>query len=120
MGAPAAAGGGFFNRGGMGRGLLGGLAAGFLGAGLFGMLFGGGLFSGLGGLSSILGLLAAGRPDRAGGPAGDDVVAAPQYARDRLCRRSRGWPGPTTELPLGHGFWSRIGQRAARNPACGL
>jgi predicted lipid-binding transport protein (Tim44 family) len=58
MGAPAATtGGGFFNRGGMGRGLLGGLAAGFIGAGLFGMLFGGGLFSGLGGLSSILGLL---------------------------------------------------------------
>jgi predicted lipid-binding transport protein (Tim44 family) len=41
----------------MGRGLLGGLAAGFLGAGLFGLLFGGGLFSGLGGLSSIFGLL---------------------------------------------------------------
>ncbi len=57
MGAPATAGGGFFSRGGMGRGLLGGLAAGFLGAGLFGMLFGGGLFSGLGGLSSIFGLL---------------------------------------------------------------
>ena len=53
----SAAGGGFFSRGGMGRGLLGGLAAGFIGAGLFGMLFGGGLFSGLGGLSSILGLL---------------------------------------------------------------
>jgi predicted lipid-binding transport protein (Tim44 family) len=46
-------GGGFFNR----PGLLGGLAAGFLGAGLFGMLFGGGLFSGLGGFSSILGLI---------------------------------------------------------------
>jgi predicted lipid-binding transport protein (Tim44 family) len=46
-------GGGFFSRG----GLLGGLAAGFLGAGLFGLLFGGGLFSGLGGLSSILGLI---------------------------------------------------------------
>ena len=45
--------GGLFNRG----GLLGGLAAGFLGAGLFGMLFGGGLFSGIGGFSSILGLL---------------------------------------------------------------
>src|SRR6202158_6208021 len=55
LGAPAAAGGGFFN--GQGRGLLGGLAAGFLGAGLLGMLFGGGLFSGLGGFSSILGLL---------------------------------------------------------------
>src|SRR5262249_28535921 len=34
-----------------------GLAAGFLGAGLFGMLFGGGMFSGIGGFSSILGLL---------------------------------------------------------------
>jgi predicted lipid-binding transport protein (Tim44 family) len=57
VGAPAAAGarGGFFNRPGMG--MLGGLAAGFLGAGLFGMLFGGGLFGGLGGLSSIFGLI---------------------------------------------------------------
>ncbi|WP_315831521.1 Tim44 domain-containing protein [Bradyrhizobium prioriisuperbiae] len=57
LGAPAAAGaasrGGFFNR----PGLLGGLAAGFLGAGLFGMLFGGSLFGGLGGLSSIIGLI---------------------------------------------------------------
>lgn len=56
---PAAAGaaskGGFFNRPGMG--MLGGLAAGFLGAGLLGMLFGGGMFSGLGGLSSIIGLI---------------------------------------------------------------
>ncbi|MFB9265729.1 Tim44-like domain-containing protein [Bradyrhizobium erythrophlei] len=57
MGAPAATSGGLFGRGGTGRGLLGGLAAGFLGAGLLGMLFGGGMFSGLGGLSSILGLL---------------------------------------------------------------
>jgi predicted lipid-binding transport protein (Tim44 family) len=38
-------------------GMLGGLAAGFLGAGLLGMLFGGGMFSGLGGLSSIIGLI---------------------------------------------------------------
>jgi predicted lipid-binding transport protein (Tim44 family) len=38
-------------------GLFGGLAAGFLGAGLLGMLFGGGMFGGLGGFSSILGLL---------------------------------------------------------------
>lgn len=53
--AAAPASGGFFNRPGMG--MLGGLAAGFLGAGLLGMLFGGGLFSGLGGLSSIIGLL---------------------------------------------------------------
>jgi predicted lipid-binding transport protein (Tim44 family) len=54
MGAPAARG-GFFNRPGMG--MLGGLAAGFLGAGLLGMLFGGGMFGGLGGLSSIFGLI---------------------------------------------------------------
>jgi predicted lipid-binding transport protein (Tim44 family) len=58
-GAPTSAGaatsGGFFNRPGMG--MLGGLAAGFLGAGLLGMLFGGGMFSGLGGLSSIIGLI---------------------------------------------------------------
>src|SRR5215475_12100446 len=53
--SPGLGGGGFFNR--PGGGLLGGLAAGFLGAGLFGMLFGGGLFSGIGGFSSILGLL---------------------------------------------------------------
>src|ERR1700688_3656154 len=55
MGAPAAAGGGFFNRPGMG--MLGGLAAGFLGAGLLGMLFGVGMFGGLGGLSSIFRLI---------------------------------------------------------------
>src|SRR6202047_2413196 len=54
FGAPAARG-GFFNRPGMG--MLGGLAAGFLGAGLLGMLFGGGMFGGLGGLSSIIGLI---------------------------------------------------------------
>jgi predicted lipid-binding transport protein (Tim44 family) len=47
--------GGLFNS--PGRGMLGGLAAGFLGAGLLGMLFGGGMFGGLGGLSSILGLI---------------------------------------------------------------
>jgi predicted lipid-binding transport protein (Tim44 family) len=40
-----------------GRGLLGGLAAGFLGAGLFGMLFGYGLFGGMAGFASIFGLL---------------------------------------------------------------
>lgn len=53
LGTPA--GGGFFNRPGMG--MLGGLAAGFLGAGLLGMLFGGGMFGGIGGLSSIIGLI---------------------------------------------------------------
>lgn len=51
--ATAAAKGGLFSR----PGLLGGLAAGFLGAGLLGLLFGGSLFGGLGGLSSIIGLL---------------------------------------------------------------
>src|SRR4051812_34425901 len=55
MAAGAASKGGFFNRPGMG--MLGGLAAGFLGAGLLGMLFGGGMFGGLGGLSSIIGLI---------------------------------------------------------------
>jgi predicted lipid-binding transport protein (Tim44 family) len=55
VGAPAAAGGGFFNS--PGRSMLGGLAAGFLGAGLLGMLFGGGMFGGLGGMSSIFGLI---------------------------------------------------------------
>src|SRR5476649_2600698 len=54
-GIGGAAGGGLFNS--PGRGLLGGLAAGFLGAGLLGMLFGGGMFGGLGGLSSIFGLI---------------------------------------------------------------
>jgi len=53
LGSPA--GGGFFNR--PGGGLLRGLAAGFIGAGLFGLLFGGGMFSGIGGFSSILGLI---------------------------------------------------------------
>ncbi|SHL58528.1 Predicted lipid-binding transport protein, Tim44 family [Bradyrhizobium lablabi] len=46
---------GFFNS--PGRSMLGGLAAGFLGAGLLGMLFGGGMFGGLGGFSSIFGLI---------------------------------------------------------------
>jgi predicted lipid-binding transport protein (Tim44 family) len=59
MGSAATAGaatkGGFFNRPGMG--MLGGLAAGFLGAGLLGMLFGGGALGGLGGISSIIGLV---------------------------------------------------------------
>ncbi len=56
-GSPGAStvGGGFFNR--PGGGMLRGLAAGFLGAGLLGMLFGGGLFGGLGGLSSLFGLI---------------------------------------------------------------
>lgn len=52
--ATAPARGGLFGRAG---GFMGGLAAGFLGAGLLGMLFGGGLFGGLGGLSSIIGLI---------------------------------------------------------------
>jgi predicted lipid-binding transport protein (Tim44 family) len=54
-GPGSSVGGGFFNR--PGGGLLRGLAAGFIGAGLFGLLFGGGMFSGIGGFSSILGLI---------------------------------------------------------------
>src|SRR6516165_6472476 len=55
MNSTAPMGGGLFNR--PGGGMLRGLAAGFLGAGLLGLLFGGGLFGGLGGLSSIFGLI---------------------------------------------------------------
>jgi predicted lipid-binding transport protein (Tim44 family) len=51
--APATQTGGLFS----GRGLLGGLAAGFLGAGLFGMLFGHGFLAGLGSFASLLGLV---------------------------------------------------------------
>ncbi|HVX75426.1 MAG TPA: TIM44-like domain-containing protein [Bradyrhizobium sp.] len=47
--------GGMFNR--PGGGMLRGFAAGFLGAGLLGLLFGGGMFGGLGGLSSLFGLI---------------------------------------------------------------
>ena len=50
---PATQPGGFFS----GRGLLGGLAAGFLGAGLLGMLMGHGFLGGLAGFASFLGLL---------------------------------------------------------------
>jgi predicted lipid-binding transport protein (Tim44 family) len=51
----AAPAGGMFSGG---RGLLGGLAAGFLGAGLLGMLMGNGFLGGLAGFASILGLIA--------------------------------------------------------------
>jgi predicted lipid-binding transport protein (Tim44 family) len=44
---------GFFN----GRGLMGGLLAGFLGAGLLGLLFGHGFMWGIGGLFSFIGLI---------------------------------------------------------------
>ena len=54
IGTPTA-GGGLFNR--PGGGMLRGLAAGFLGAGLLGLLFGGGMFGGIGGLSSLFGLI---------------------------------------------------------------
>src|SRR6187399_1206518 len=40
-----------------GRGLFGGIAAGFLGAGLFGLLFGQGFLGGMAGFTSIFGLL---------------------------------------------------------------
>ena len=117
MGAPAAAGaakGGFFNR----PGLLGGLAAGFLGAGLLGMLFGGGMFSGLGGLSSIFGLiLQIGL-----------IIIVVRLAMSWWQRRQTpaaayaGGPdaGPgrrADQLPLRNGLWARFGQRAAGDPA---
>src|SRR3984885_12575118 len=54
LGAPAR-GGGFFNT--PGRSFLRGLRPRLPGAGLLGMLFGGGMFGGLGGLSSIFGLV---------------------------------------------------------------
>ena len=54
IGTPTA-GGGLFNR--PGGSMLRGLAAGFLGAGLLGLLFGGGMFGGIGGLSSLFGLI---------------------------------------------------------------
>src|SRR5258706_7538857 len=60
VGAPAPAGGGFFNRPGMG--MLGGLAAGFLGAGLLGMLFGGGMFGGLGRICPVFRAVPQVRP----------------------------------------------------------
>src|SRR4029078_11038393 len=113
MGAPAAAGaakGGFFNR----PGLLGGLAAGFLGAGLLGMLFGGGMFSGLGGLSSILGLiLQIGL-----------IIVLVRLAMSWWQRRhapaaafaggARSGAGPANRLGSRNGIWAGIGrQRAA-------
>lgn len=49
---PATQPGGFF-----GRGMLGGLAAGFLGAGLIGMLMGNGFMGGMAGFASMLGML---------------------------------------------------------------
>ena len=112
------AGGGFFNR--PGGGLLGGLAAGFLGAGLLGMLFGGGLFSGLGGFSSILGLLlqivlivflvrmAMSWWQRR-------QMSQPAYAGAAGAARRR------QQLEFRrHGLWPGLGQRAAADPACRL
>ena len=116
-GSPAAGartGGGFFNR--PGTGLLGGLAAGFLGAGLFGMLFGGGLFSGLGGFSSILGLLL-----QIG-----LIVLVIRLAMSWWHRRQMSEPAYAGAERHGrrhavefrrHGLWPRIGQRAAADPA---
>ncbi len=120
--APAAAGGGFFNKPGMG--MLGGLAAGFLGAGLLGMLFGGGMFSGLGGLSSIIGLilqvgliilvvrLAMMWWQRRHTPA-SAYASAGQRDRTRPGIRS----AAAGEHPQRNGLWPGIGQRTARDPA---
>ena len=100
--ARGAAGGGFFNRPGMG--MLGGLAAGFLGAGLLGMLFGGGMFGGLGGLSSIFGLMLQ---------IGLIIIVVRlamswwqrRHARAGLCRRRpRAAAGAQTTFRTGSGF----------------
>lgn len=103
LGTRAPGTGGFFNR----PGLLGGLAAGFLGAGLFGMLFGHGLFGGLGGLSSLLGLilqiglivlvvrLVMSWWQRRNGPAYAGPAAGPTVG-----------PGPQTSFRTGGGFGS--------------
>ena len=101
-------GGGFFNRPGMG--LFGGLAAGFLGAGLLGMLFGGGMFGGIGGFSSIIGLmLQIGL-----------IVFLVRLAMSWWQRRHEsqtayaGGPSPLSaqaSLRIGDGFWPGIGQR---------
>ena len=95
-------------------GMLGGLAAGFLGAGLLGMLFGGGMFSGLGGLSSIIGLILQ---------IGLIVIVVRlamswwqrrTRAGVRLCRRAGGaGPGGADELPHRHraSAWDRAARR---------
>ena len=79
------------------------------------MLFGGGLFGGLGGLSSIFGLILQ---------IGLIVIVVRlamswwqrrQGRRAGVCRRHAGPAAPATSAPAG--FWSRIGQRAARDPA---
>src|ERR1700694_1134975 len=111
LGTPAT-GGGFFNRPGMG--MLGGLAAGFLGAGLLGMLFGGGMFGGLGGLSSIFGLLLQiglfGIPGRHAmawvalhPPAGSDRCAASTYAGAATGPGAQGSFRTATGFGLGSG-----------------
>jgi hypothetical protein len=103
-------GGGFFNR--PGGSLLGGLAAGFLGAGLFGMLFGGGLFSGIGGFSSVLGLIL-----QIVLIVFLVVVAPPPVVAAGLCRRRPPWRWSAIELTQRHGIWLGIGQCAAQDRA---
>ena len=103
--------GGLFNR--PGRGLLGGLAAGFLGAGLLGMLFGGSMFGGLGGFSSIIGLLLQ---------IGVIVIVVRLVMSWWQRRKRRPMPAPTPgpqqpRAPHGGRFRPGVGQRAARNQA---
>ena len=102
--------------------MLGGLAAGFLGAGLLGMLFGGGMFSGLGGLSSIIGLmlqigliiivvrLAMSWWQRRHTPAS-------AYAGAPAAGGPAEGPGAQTSFRSGMGFGLGSSQRAAGNPA---
>ena len=136
----AAAGGGFFNR--PGGGMLGGLAAGFLGAGLLGMLFGGGMFGGLGGLSSLFGLILQiglivfvvrmamswwqrrhdtrrPMPARAAGYRRRHRASAPEpvSAWDRAARRSRSFR-PITKPSNGCSAKFRRRGRTRMSPSC--
>ncbi len=72
------------------------------------MLFGGGLFGGIGGLSSIIGLVFADRSDRVAGAVCDVVVAAPSPAGGGLCGRPlrRSAPRPLRGSGFGFGLGS--------------
>ena len=123
-------------------GMLGGLAAGFLGAGLFGMLFGGGMFGGLGGLSSIFGLILqiglivivvrlamswwqrrhATASAYAGAAAGRRLrsrASAPDRFRTGIGQRAAGDPArPTTKPSSGCSATSRPPGRTRMSPSC--
>ena len=122
--------GGMFNRPGMHGGhVWRPRHAGFLGAGLLGMLFGNGLFGGLGGMSSMFGLILQLGLIILRRAHGDGVVAARRMHSHpppmRAARASRYYGGPQpapnagygaqTELPDRHGLRTWI----ANQPAAG-